>query len=137
MAETRSSPGMRERVAGACIPGRSLTSGVVVVVGLALLSSCGSSKATVSEVWILEGGRVLDVIIDTCNADLEVDVDESPDSITIVARRKDGNLFGTGDDCQDAVRVQLEDEVGTRKIWTANERELPVITTATADSSAP
>jgi hypothetical protein len=85
-------------------------------------------------VHVVEEGRAVDVIVNTCHADLDIDVDETPDSITITASRRDREFFG-GDDCQDAVRVALEDPVGSRTILTASGRELPVVPAAESTAS--
>jgi type IV pilus biogenesis protein CpaD/CtpE len=92
-----------------------------------LLPSC-SSDATIDEVWVLDDGRTLDVVVNTCNADVDIDVESSPDSIVVRATNDDVNLFGTGDDCQDVVRFQLDEEVGHRTIVDGDGTELTVIT---------
>lgn len=98
------------------------------VLGVLLaLRACDPTEARVAEVQVLEGGAALDVIVDTCNAELSVDVDESPDRIEIRVSRDDLDLFGS-DDCQDVVRVQLDEPVGTRTIVTRGGREVPLAT---------
>ena len=109
------------------------TVGAIAVVVAAMLSGCGSSSATVAEVYVVENGRAVDVIVNTCHADLDIDVDETPESITITASRRDREFFG-GDDCADMVRVVLEDPVGSRRFLTSGGRELPVV--AAADPTA-
>jgi len=111
------------------------TVATIAMLAVALLSACGSSGATVAEVHVVEDGRAVDVIVNTCHADLDIDVDETPDSITITASRRDREFFG-GDDCQDAVRVALEDPVGSRTILTSGGRELPVVSAAESAASS-
>jgi hypothetical protein len=101
---------------------------VVAAVGvLIVLRACDVTEARVLEVQILEGGRALVVAVETCNAQLSVDVDESPERIEIRVSRDDLDLFGS-DDCLDAVRVQLDEPVGTRTILTRGGREVPIAT---------
>jgi hypothetical protein len=126
----------RSREVLCLVRGRSLAAiGAIAVLAIALLSSCGSSKATIAEVHVLEGGRALDVIVNTCHADLDIDIHETAESITITASRSDREFLG-GDDCQDAVRVALEDAVGSRTILTSGDREVPIVSAAETSSSS-
>ena len=81
---------------------------------------------------MLGDGRTLEVIVDTCHADLDlhVDVDESTEEVRISIERNDHPFFGAGDDCQDSVGVALDTPVGSRRAVTGDDRELPIRTTS-------
>jgi hypothetical protein len=101
--------------------------GVAVLLGLlGFLERAGITdldpRATVVEVWAVDdGGFHLEVLLDTCNADVSVDVEEHDDRIVVRAKNHDRRLFVSGgDDCQDLVRVDLERPLGTRAVTSSS-----------------
>ena len=59
----------------------------------------------------------LEVILDTCNADVSVDVGEYDDRIVIHGKQHDWYRFLTfRPACQDLVRVDLERPLGDRRV---------------------
>jgi hypothetical protein len=87
------------------------------------------ADAHVVEVLPTEQPDEFDVIVDTCNADLDVGVDESPTEVVLSARNNDRRLFDTGgDDCQDAVRIELDAPLGDRTFRLDDGSELAVTT---------
>lgn len=71
------------------------------------------SDAQVAEVRQTEESHVLDVVVNTCNADLTSNVIETVDDVTIAI---DNNGETPGNDCQDTVRIELEQPLGDRTI---------------------
>lgn len=79
------------------------------------------------EVRVLNGDLGLEVILDTCNADVSVDVDEYDDRIVVHAKNHDWYLVDTGsDDCEDLVRVDLENPLGNRSVTHSSGDEIAV-----------
>jgi hypothetical protein len=115
---------------------RSVPAGAVaVLLAAGVLAGC-RADAEVAEILATDQPDAFDVIVDTCNADLDVSVDESATEVVIVVRNNDRTLFPTGgDDCQDAVRVELDAPLGDRAIRLADGRDI-TITTFAADPDA-
>jgi hypothetical protein len=62
------------------------------------------------EVWAINDDLLgLGVILDICNADVSVDVEEYDERIVVHAKNHDSYLLDAGsDDCQNVVRVDLD-----------------------------
>ncbi|MFP5487664.1 MAG: hypothetical protein ACLGHQ_05100 [Acidimicrobiia bacterium] len=100
----------------------------VAVAVAASLSGC-RADAPVAGILATEDPQVLNVIVDTCNADLDVTVTESADEVVVKVRNNDRRLFVTdGDDCQDGVPVQLAAPLGDRRLVLEDGREITLTT---------
>jgi hypothetical protein len=113
-----------------CISAGSLRSaaGSVAVAALVVVVSGCRADANVVEILATDEPDVLDVIVDTCNADLDVDVAEDADEVAVEVRNNDRELFAAGgDDCQDAVRIDLDEPLGERRLR-VDGREMPLTT---------
>jgi hypothetical protein len=67
----------------------------------------------------------LEVILDTCNADVSVDVEEYDDRIVIQATQHDlSRLLTFRPACQDLVRVDLEKLLGDRRVTNSSGDEI-------------
>jgi len=90
------------------------------LIGLVALTALVGFRGhpTVVEVWRVDDDNLgLEVALDTCNADVSVDLDEYDDRIVIRAKNHDWYQLDTGgDDCQDLVRVSLEKPLGDRRV---------------------
>lgn len=99
-----------------------------VLVGLAGLVSLAACRPDVSvmEVRVLDE-RLLEVALDTCNADVSVEVREYDDRVEVDPRWHDRPLIMTGsDDCQDVIRVELQDSLGSRAVTNTSGEAFPV-----------
>jgi hypothetical protein len=114
-----------------------MRAGAHVVASIAATVVCGAlltgcrSDADIAE--LLPSGRpdVFDVIVDTCNADLDVTVEETDTQVIIRVRNNDRELFATGgDDCQDGVRIELDAPLGDRIPVTDDGETIPIVTFA-------
>lgn len=90
-----------------------------VVLSVAVAACAGRGPVGISEVTPLQGGRVLDVAVDSCHGDSEVDVLETDEAVTLTAVATD-----TKDDCQDLLRVPLDDPLGDRVVRDGRDGEL-------------
>ncbi len=79
---------------------------LVGLLGLLVASRCDDAEVVAAQTTADE--RVLLVAVDTCNADVSVDVDEHDDRIVLHATHHDWYryLFGS-DDCGDLVRDEI------------------------------
>ena len=77
---------------------------------------------------MLGDGRTSEVIVDTCHADLDLDVDGSTEEVRISIERNDHSFFGAGDDCQDSIRVVPDAPVGPAAS-SPSTIALPIVTT--------
>ena len=78
-------------------------------------------QATIVEVWAIDDGSQLEVVLDTCNAEVSVDAEEYADRVLLRANNHDRRLFVSGsDDCQDLVRVELERPLGNRAVMSSS-----------------
>ncbi len=94
-----------------------------------LLAACGTdNSAETVEIQETNDPLVVDVIIDTCNADVDVDVTESDSNVEFDVQRNDsdGALSAT-DDCQDLVRITLDDPIGTRPTTRPDDTSIPFV----------
>lgn len=84
-------------------------------------------QARVVEVWAGDEGRTLEVVIDTCNADVSVAIEEHSDRVVLRAARHDRRFVVTGDDdCQDLVQVTLAVLLGDRVVQGSGGNEFAV-----------
>ncbi len=110
--------------------------GLAVLIGLVgLLERAGLTdlhpEATIMEVRAINDGRQLEVLLDTCNAEVSVGVEEHDDRVVLRASNHDRRLFVSGgEDCQDLVRVDLERPLGTRTVRTSSGDRVVVTPTA-------
>lgn len=92
-------------------------------------TSCGGdASANIVEVQETNDPVVLDVIIDTCNAEVSVDVRETASTVELSVDRADSDdpLAGTND-CLDLVRVDLIEPLGSRTLTTADGTQIPFV----------
>ncbi len=96
-----------------------------VALFFATLVAAGCSQpVSIASVTVSLDQTRLEIILSSCNAELGVSVNESPDAVTVViddSARQPVELAGT--DCQDLYIHQMEDALGTR----------PVVNDATGD----
>lgn len=93
---------------------------MVTAVLLVTVAACaGRGPVGVSEVVVVQGGRSLDVAVDSCNGDPAVEVRESDEAVTL-------SVVATGneDDCQDVATVSLDDPLGDRVVRDGRDGEL-------------
>jgi hypothetical protein len=76
-----------------------------------ILSAC-SANASILEASTQSGDRTLNLIVDTCNADLTTKVEESRSRVVITVKARND----TGDDCLDGVVVHLDQPLGDRRL---------------------
>ena len=78
-----------------------------------IATGCSARRANLAEAYIRGADRVLEVIVNSCNADHTITVDESGSQvvITVTVRNDNTNL-----DCQDAVMVTLLEPLGERSV---------------------
>jgi hypothetical protein len=101
---------------------------LIVVLATVPLAGC-RADAEVVEILPTEQPDEFDVIVDTCNADLDVAVDESTSDVVVTVRNNDRRLIDTGgDDCQDAVRIELDAPLGDRTFRLEDGRDIAVTT---------
>ena len=87
----------------------------------------GAVSAVVHEVRV-NGELALEVILDTCNADVSVDVEEYDDRAVIHATQHDWYRFLIfRNACQDLVPVNLERPLGDRRVTNSSGDEIAVI----------
>lgn len=111
---------------------RFFVDSIAVVAAVVLLAGC-RQDASIDEVVVTDDPLVIDVIVDTCNADVEVTIDETDDEVVLSVRNNDRALFITGgDDCQDLVAVELESPLGDRRLVLDDGSEM-TLTTFTSD----
>lgn len=89
------------------------------VLFVAVAACAGRGPVGISEVTPLQGGRVLDVAVDSCHGDPEVEVVESDEAVTLSVMATD-----TKDDCQDLLTVPLDEPLGDRVVRDGRDGEL-------------
>lgn len=105
---------------------RVLLVGLFGLIGLISLTGC-RGQPTVMEVHVIDDGLRLEVVLDTCNADVSVDIDEYGDRVVVRATGRDAHLIDTGgDDCLDVVRVDLDRRLGDRRVTDSSGDEIVV-----------
>lgn len=122
--------GVSERPTIMCVRrfARATTAPVVVVALAGLVSGC-RADANVDGILATDEPDVLEVVVDTCNADLDVTFNETSDEVVVKVRNNDRELFVTGgDDCQDAVRIDLDAPLGDRQLVLEEGRQITLTT---------
>ena len=100
--------------------------GLIGLLGLISLTGC-RGQPTIMEVWTTDDDLVIEVILDTCNEDVSVDIDEYGDRVVVRATNHDAHLIDTGsDDCQGGVRVDLEKPLADRRVTNSSGAEIAV-----------
>jgi hypothetical protein len=91
-----------------------------VVVGLAL-AGCSSKRetGTVLEVYGDPGSTRVEVSIDSCNQNPEVEVHETTTEVSLDVTVDEAG--SSGDDCLDNVTVTLAESLGDRRVITNGE----------------
>lgn len=109
-----------------------MTARRTLVLGFAILASVSVLAGLVALVDHLDDARViavratdddrqLEVSLDTCNADVSVEVEEHEDRVVVRATHHDWYRYLTGsDDCADGVAVDLDAPLGSRALVTPN-----------------
>lgn len=111
--------------------GRWWRAGLLVVATLVsagvLLLVTWDGNASVLAVQVADDGRALRVTVDTCNADVSVDVEEYSDQVVLRPKHHDWYryLFGSND-CADGVWVELDAVLGDRIVTNSSGDELDV-----------
>ncbi len=108
-----------------------------VAIALVTATVAGACSQPVSIVQVtLSGDETrLEIVFDSCNAPLDVDVTESADAVTISVDRIDRELL-SGDDCQDVRIHQLSAALGDRPVVDgATGAPINVLDSPSADES--
>jgi outer membrane murein-binding lipoprotein Lpp len=79
---------------------------------LAMLLSACSANADILEASTQGDERTLNLIVDTCNADLTIEVEESRSRVVVTVKARND----TSDDCLDGVVVHLDQPLGDRRL---------------------
>ena len=74
----------------------------------------------IQDAWLTRSAQTLSLIVGACNAELEVDVDESDTLVVIAVTTKSED---TGDLCAQGVAVTLDDSIGGRRLVDAHDDE--------------
>ena len=110
--------------------------GVAALVMLA--SGCsGSGDAEIAEIRQTDDPRVLQVSVNTCNAELTPEVIETADDVTLSITARNNAV---GDSCQDSIRIELDQPLADRTILLSDGstfRPLPYPTPISASDSTP
>jgi hypothetical protein len=99
----------------------------VAVVLLALATGC-TAAVPIAEGHVSLDGRRLELLLDACNADTQLQVDDSADMVAVQVRRHDvvTSRIASGA-CQDIAYVDLERPLGDRPVVDrSDDRRLPV-----------
>lgn len=105
---------------------RLVLAGLISLAALIGLIGC-RGDVTILEVRPINDGPGLEVVLNTCNADVSVDIEEYDDRIVVHAENHDRRLFVTGtDDCTDVVPVDLGTPLGDRRVTDPSGNEFVV-----------
>ncbi len=107
--------------------------------GIALLATmvaCGNSQpVSIVQVTVSGDETRLEIVVDSCNASLDVDVAESDEAVAISVSRIDRDLF-SGGDCQDLRILQLGGVLAGRPVIDgATGTPISVLSSPSADES--
>lgn len=91
---------------------RSIGVGALVLFAAGCAGS-GGGDAEIAEIRQTVDPRVLEVSVNTCNADLTPDITETSDDVTLSITQQNNAV---GDDCQDSIRIELDQPLGDRTI---------------------
>ena len=117
---------------------RSLGLAAILILGVGCTDTGGAGgNAEIAEIRQTEDPRVLELSVNTCNAELLPEIIETRDDVTLsVASMNDA----TGEDCQDQLQVELERDLGDRAILLSDGstfRSLPYPTPKPISDSTP
>jgi hypothetical protein len=93
---------------------------------LLVLTGCTADVAVVGAQASVAGDRIR-LLLDSCNADLDIQVEESPSQVRVTVRRPDVVRFG-GDDCQDIAILTLDAPLASRELVDASGTSVSVST---------
>ena len=111
---------------------------LIAAAAAALLAGC-TPPAQIDGVNVSEDQMQLDVILNTCNGDVEVMVEETDSTVTISVVDHRPPIQTSGQDCQDLFSLPLESPLGDRQIIEASSGNeiawatVPPIATESAD----
>ncbi|WP_454856900.1 hypothetical protein [Promicromonospora soli] len=88
----------------------------VAVFGLLLLSACSTEGGRITAVYGAADSRELEISVDTCNRNPVAEVEETPESVTVSVAVDSASWWEAQGECQDAVLVTLQDQLGERSI---------------------
>ena len=87
---------------------------LLAVVALAFIAASCSGTVPVLDAVASGDGTTLFVSFNSCNAELEFDVDEGDDVVTIIANHR--SPLPRGEDCADGATVTLDAPLGDRRL---------------------
>ena len=94
---------------------------------LVLLLGVGEQRVAIREPHGDAGSTVLEMGVDSCNANPRVEVEETPTTVTVTAYVDRPGILDGRNDCRDAARVALSSPLGTRAVVDGSNGEvLPV-----------
>jgi hypothetical protein len=102
---------------------------------LLALTGCTADVAIVEAQASVNGDRIR-LLLDSCNADLDIRVAESPSQVRVTVRRPDVLRFG-GDDCQDIAILTLDAPLASRELVDATGMIVPVSTAVPGQGGEP
>lgn len=77
-----------------------------------LLSGC-AAPPQILDAWLAADGATLELTIDTCNADLTIEVEYTASFVYVTV---DAENDHTGDACADGLTIVLEEPMGDRQL---------------------
>lgn len=111
--------------------------GVAALVMFASGCSGAGGDAEIAEIRQTDDPRVLQVSVNTCNAELTPEVAETADDVTLSITARNNAV---GDDCQDSIRIELDQPLADRTILLSDGstfRPLPYPTPIPVSDSTP
>jgi hypothetical protein len=102
-------------------------------------SGCSGSggAAEIAEIRQTDDPQVLEVAVNTCNAELTPEITETDDDVTLSITARNNAV---GDDCQDSIRIELDQPLADRTILLSDGstfRPLPYPTPTPISDSTP
>lgn len=92
---------------------------------LAYVQFSGFDEITIFSASAVEDGRVLVLGLESCNADHRWTIEETPERVTVTVWDDDAPLVRTsGDDCLDALDVELAAPIGERTLVDGSSGEV-------------
>jgi hypothetical protein len=88
---------------------------VLMAAAAAIVIMTRPAPVDVTEAEVSLDGDRLALVLASCHADLQIDVREATDSVSVTVTRSDRDLLA-GDDCQDIVYVELDQALGSREL---------------------
>ncbi len=102
---------------------------------LLVLTGVTADVAAVEAQASVTGDRIR-LLLDSCNADLDIQVAESPSQVRVTVRRPDVVRFG-GDDCQDIAILTLDEPLASRELVDASGTSVWVSTAVPGEGDEP